>query len=91
MASTRTSATVEEVLLNLSDYLDRVAHGGERFVLFRDGEDVAELGPPDPEMTRLADLPDALRSLPRLGREDAERFTADIEAGRREGGALTPD
>ena len=43
MASTRTSATVEEVLLNLSDYLDRVAHGGERFVLFRDGEDVAEL------------------------------------------------
>lgn len=72
------TATVTDVLRNFSDYINRVAYRGERFVLTRGGKDVAELTPVAPAGSRLADLPGVLRGLPRLGRDEAERFDGDL-------------
>lgn len=75
-------ATVTEVIRNFSDFLNRVAYRGERFVLTRGGKDVAELIPTAPAGTRLADLPEILRGLPRLADDDAEAFAADLDGIR---------
>lgn len=76
-----TEATVTEVLQNFSDYIDRVANRGERFVLLREGRPVAELAPL-PSGTRLGNLPDLLESLPRLSPEEAEAFAGDLDRAR---------
>lgn len=76
-------ATVTEVLRNFSDYINRVAYRGERFVLLRGGRPVAELTPL-PSGTRLGDLPDLLESLPRLSPEEAEAFAGDLDRARDE-------
>jgi len=76
-------ATVTEVLRNFSDYINRVAYRGERFVLVRGGRPVAELTPL-PSGTRLGDLPDLLESLPRLSPDEAEAFAGDLERARDE-------
>jgi len=73
------TTTVTDVLRNFSDYVNRVAYRGERFVLTRGGKEVAELAPTVPSGTRLADLPEILGSLPRLDREDAEAFAAELD------------
>ncbi len=86
----RIKATVTDVLRNFSDYINRVAYRGERFVLIRGGRPVAELSPL-PQGTRLGDLPDLLRSLPRLGPEEAARFAEDLDAARRERDAHPPE
>lgn len=75
----RITTTVTDVFRNFSDYLNRVAYRGERFVLTRGGKPVAELTPTTPAGSRLADLPELLRSLPRLGPEEAEAFAEDLE------------
>lgn len=72
------TATVTDVLRNFSDYLNRVAYRGERFVLTRGGKEVAELTPVAPAGSRLGDLPEVLRSLPRLGVDEAERLADDL-------------
>ena len=72
-------ATVTEVMRNFSDYLNRVAFRGERFVLTRGGKEVAELAPMLPAGTRLGDLPEILRGLPRLGQEEAEAFANELD------------
>lgn len=74
-------ATVTEVLRNFSEYINRVAYRGERFVLLRGGRPVAELTPL-PSGTRLGDLPDLLESLPRLSPEEAEAFAGDLDRAR---------
>ncbi|MDT8369746.1 MAG: type II toxin-antitoxin system Phd/YefM family antitoxin [Longimicrobiales bacterium] len=80
----RIRTTVTEVLRNFSDYLNRVAYRGERFVLTRGGKEVAELAPTIPAGSRLADLPETLRSLPRLGPDDADLFADDLDRIRAE-------
>lgn len=88
----RLRASVTEVLRNFSDYINRVSYRGERFVLTRGGKDVAELTPAPPTGRRLAELPDVLESLPRLGPEDASRFAEQLDSGRAiSGGAAPPD
>lgn len=75
----RIKATVTELLRNFSDYINRVAYRGERFVVIRGGKPVAELSPV-PSGTRLAELPALLDSLPRLSEEDAADFATDLDA-----------
>lgn len=77
----RIKATVTDVLRNFSDYINRVAYRGERFVVIRGGKPVAEISPV-PAGTRLAELPDLLESLPRLDEEDATEFARDLERFR---------
>lgn len=76
-------ASVTDVIRNFSEYINRVMYRGERFVLLRGGKPVAELSPV-PIGTRLGDLPELLRSLPRLGAEEAMEFEADLDAARAE-------
>jgi antitoxin (DNA-binding transcriptional repressor) of toxin-antitoxin stability system len=78
----RITTTVTDVLRNFSDYVNRVAYRGERFVLTRGGKAVAELIPATPAGSRLADLPEILRSLPRLGPEEAQAFAEDLDGIR---------
>lgn len=84
------TATVTDILRNFSDYINRVAYRGERFVLTRGGKDVAELGPVAPAGSRLADLPEVLRSLPRLGDAEAERLHDDLAEIRRRANTESP-
>ncbi|MEX2530556.1 MAG: type II toxin-antitoxin system Phd/YefM family antitoxin [Gemmatimonadota bacterium] len=86
----RITATVTDVLRNFSDYVNRVAYRGERFVLTRGGREVAELVPTAPAGSRLADLPEILRSLPRLGPEEAEAFAEDLARIRDESNREAP-
>ncbi len=86
----RITATVTDVLRNFSDYVNRVAYRGERFVLTRGGKEVAELVPSVPAGSRLADLPEILRSLPQLDVDDAEAFARDLDAVREAGNADAP-
>jgi antitoxin (DNA-binding transcriptional repressor) of toxin-antitoxin stability system len=74
--------TVADVARNFSEYLDRVAHG-ERFVLMRGNQPVAELTPVQ-ERPRLRDLPALLASLPHLSPADLGAFEADLEEARNE-------
>ncbi|MBI4500914.1 MAG: hypothetical protein HY700_07110 [Gemmatimonadetes bacterium] len=87
MAKPKTSLhrtlSVTEVARNFAKYLNRVAFRGERFVLMRGREAVAELGPV-PVGKRLAELPDLLASLPHLPAEEARRFAEDLAAARSE-------
>lgn len=80
------TATVTDVLRNFSDYINRVAYRGERFVLIRGGKPVAELSPV-PAGTRLGDLPSLLDSLPRLSEDEARAFLEDLDRVRAELGA----
>lgn len=86
----RITTTVTDVLRNFSDYVNRVAYRGERFVLTRGGKEVAELVPTVPAGSRLADLPQAFRSLPRLDTSDADAFADDLDRIRGEMNQETP-
>lgn len=76
-------ASVTDVARNFSDYINRVAHRGETFVLTRGGKAVAELRPL-PAGRTLGDLAAFLASAPRLGKESADAFAADLEEARAE-------
>jgi antitoxin (DNA-binding transcriptional repressor) of toxin-antitoxin stability system len=82
-------ASVTDVLRNFSDYLNRIAYRGERFLLVRGGKPVAELSPV-PTGRRLAELPALLESLPSLDHDDADRFLADMDEARDELGRHPP-
>ena len=77
------SATVTDVARNFSEFINRVVHRGEGFVLTRGGRAVAELRPV-PQGRKLSELPAILASLPRLGEDEAASFAADIDAARAE-------
>ncbi|HMB54143.1 MAG TPA: hypothetical protein VKU40_12560 [Thermoanaerobaculia bacterium] len=72
---------IEEVAADLSSYIDRVAHHGERFLLTQAGTPIAELRPV-PARGRLGDLPKLLTALPRLDAADAAAFADDLAAAR---------
>jgi prevent-host-death family protein len=65
MTAPPTEVTATELARGLSDILNRVHYRGERFVVVRNGEPVATIGPT--EITKsmtLAELFELLRSLP---------------------------
>jgi antitoxin (DNA-binding transcriptional repressor) of toxin-antitoxin stability system len=76
------TASVTDVARDLTAYVARVEHGGERYTLVREGKVVAELSPV-PAGVRIEDLPSLFASLPRLSPNEAEVFGHDIEAARR--------
>lgn len=73
--------TVTELMRNFREYIGRVAHGGERFLLSRGGKTVAELRGVA-SGRRLEELPAMLESLPRLPPDEAETFARDVETAR---------
>jgi antitoxin (DNA-binding transcriptional repressor) of toxin-antitoxin stability system len=73
--------SVSDVARNFTEYVDRVALRGERFVLMRGRRPVAELRPV-PKGRTLGDLVDLLSSLPPLTEEEAASFAHDIETAR---------
>ena len=68
-----TLVSVTQAARHFADYINRVVYRGERFLLVRGRQPVAELAPV-PAGRRLGDLPGILAALPRLGPEEAERF-----------------
>lgn len=79
--------SVAEVARDFTKYVNRVASGGEHFVLMRDRRAVAELRPVQMGM-RLGDLPGLLASLPRLRSEDAVALEDDLDTARDQFGVL---
>jgi prevent-host-death family protein len=75
------TASVTEVFRNFSDYINRVAYRGERFVLVRGGRPVAELTPVATGR-RLGELPALLDSLPRLTADEAAALGEDLDRAR---------
>lgn len=75
------SLSVTEMVRGFSDYVNRVAYRGERFILLKGRKPVAELRPL-PTGRLLGELEDVLRSLPALSPTEAADFAADIEAAR---------
>ena len=72
--ATKISAT--KLARNLSDILSRAQYRGESFVVERNGEPVATVGPPElPRGATLQELVTALRKLPRPD----EKFADDLE------------
>jgi antitoxin (DNA-binding transcriptional repressor) of toxin-antitoxin stability system len=71
-----TKITATELAKNLSDVLSRAQYRGESFVIERNGEQVATLGPPElPRGPTLYELVQELRKLPRPD----DRFADDLE------------
>lgn len=85
----KNSVSVTDVFRNFSDYLNRVAYRGERFLLVRGGKPVAELAPV-PRGARLGELPALLDSLPRLPSGDADAFEEDLVRARHELASRSP-
>ncbi len=79
----RSTPSVTDVARNFAEYINRVAFGGERFVLMRGKKAVAELRPV-PSGKRLRELPGLLASLPRLSDSEAADLAADLDHSRRE-------
>ena len=76
-----TSLSLTEMVRGFSDYMNRVAYRGERFILLKGRKPVAELRP-IPAGRLLGELETVLRSLPALSAAEAEDFAADIEEAR---------
>jgi prevent-host-death family protein len=75
-ATNRTTITATELARNLSDILNRARYRGERFVIERNGEPVATIGPPE----TIGITPEELaRQLGPLRFPD-EDFADDLEA-----------
>ncbi|HEX6041102.1 type II toxin-antitoxin system Phd/YefM family antitoxin [Longimicrobium sp.] len=74
-------ASVTDVARNFSEYVNRVAYGGEQITLMRGGKPMARLIPVA-RGVRAEDLPALFASLPRLAPDEAEAFARDLESGR---------
>lgn len=79
----RRTLSVTEVARNFAKYINRVAFRGERFVLTRGQQPVAELRPV-PAGRRLEELADLLASLPHLPAGEAEKLAEDLSSARSE-------
>lgn len=73
--------SITEVVRHFAEYINRVAHQGEHFVLLRGKKPVAELRPVSTGR-HLDELPDLLKSLPHLSKEEADGFAKDISETR---------
>ncbi|MDN5850431.1 MAG: type II toxin-antitoxin system prevent-host-death family antitoxin [Nitrococcus sp.] len=77
------SITATRAARQFSDLLNRVAYRHETLEISRGGRVVARLTPVEPRASvKLKDLNTLLSHLPRLA-DDAEAFSADIEAADR--------
>lgn len=76
------TATVTDVARHFSDYLNRVAYSGDRFILVRGGKPLAELKACS-TAKKMSDLPDILRSLPSLSANELDSFEDDLKALRK--------
>jgi len=72
--------TEAEMAANFSEYIDRVANCGERFILTRGNKPIAEIRP----LQAGQKLSELFASLPHLSPEDAEAFGRDIDEAREE-------
>lgn len=82
------NVSISDAARHIDEYVERVVARGERFVLLREGEAVAELGP----VVRgkpLGELVEFFESLPHLTPEEADSFAEDLSRIRSEG-ALFP-
>jgi antitoxin (DNA-binding transcriptional repressor) of toxin-antitoxin stability system len=86
----RSRLTVAEAALHFPEYVERVAHRGERFLVMQDKKPVAELRPVEGNALRLRDLPGLLAALPRLSLEDLAAFESDLADARHELSLLPP-
>lgn len=77
------AASVTDVARNFSEFINRVVHRGEEFVLTRGGKAVAELRPV-PAGRKISELPKIFASLPRLDAGEAVAYARDIDAAREE-------
>ena len=75
--------SVTDVARHFSEYINRVAYKGERFVLLKSGREVAELKPV-PAGRRLSDLAALLKTSAKLTPDEAESFERDMESARAE-------
>lgn len=75
-----TEITATEAARNLSEYLNRVAYRGERFVIRRGKQLLAELAPPNRVITG-AELADAWERMPHMTADEADAFARDVEEG----------
>ena len=73
--------TVTEVACHFTEYIKRVAHGGECFVLMQDNKPIAELRPL-PAGKRLGELPALFASLPHLSATEAVQFADDLTSAQ---------
>ncbi len=75
--------SVTDMARNFSEYINRVAYKGERFVLLKSGREVAELKPV-PKGRHLSELAALLKKTTRLTPEEADLFGKDLETARAE-------
>jgi antitoxin (DNA-binding transcriptional repressor) of toxin-antitoxin stability system len=81
--TTRIRAT--DLARNLSDILNRIAYQGERFVVERNGQVIAEIGPAErPGHTTVGELYELLGRLNRPD-EDFARDLEDVQANQGKG------
>jgi antitoxin (DNA-binding transcriptional repressor) of toxin-antitoxin stability system len=74
--------TATDAARSFSDVLNQVRYQGAEFDIVRGNEVVARLVPAAPAGgVALDQLDELVRSLPRLGPREAERFALDIERG----------
>ena len=76
------TVSVTDFVRAFAEYINRVAYRGESFVLVRGKKELAEVRPAL-HGRRLAELPKALDSLPRLEPGDAPAWRAEIDAARK--------
>jgi antitoxin (DNA-binding transcriptional repressor) of toxin-antitoxin stability system len=73
--------TVTEAARHFAEFLNRVAFGGEQFILLRGKKPVAELRPVIAGRG-LEELPSLIQSLPPLAEGDVAEFEKDISSAR---------
>jgi antitoxin (DNA-binding transcriptional repressor) of toxin-antitoxin stability system len=76
------TASVTDVSRHFSDYLNRVAYSGDRFILVRGGKPLAELKACS-TAKKMSDLPEVLRSLPSLSDDELNSFENDLKSLRK--------
>lgn len=77
----KSNFSVTEVSRNFSEFINRVAYNGERFVLMRGKKAVAELAPVNAGK-KISELPELFLSLPHLSKKELEDFAKDLEDSR---------
>jgi antitoxin (DNA-binding transcriptional repressor) of toxin-antitoxin stability system len=75
--------SVTDVARNFSEYINRVAYRGDRFVLMKSGREMAELRPV-PKGRHLSELAALLKTSARLTPEEADSFGRDMDVIRNE-------